>query len=106
MSSCKAGIIAQNIRLAPAVGQQADHEFEGKPCPADDRLAGEDLRVECDARVLRPSYPAAWFMQSPTALGSVRIEGSPRSRSWRQRSCVESDQSAEPSRSGSAKPSI
>ena len=58
----EAGIIAQNIRLAPAVGQQADDEFDGKPRPADDRLAGEDLRVEHDAGVFRPVYPAIRFI--------------------------------------------
>src|SRR5215468_2511078 len=47
-----AGIVGQNIALAPTVGHQADHELDGKPGAADHGFAGENVRIECNARML------------------------------------------------------
>src|SRR5215813_6048845 len=45
-------VIGQNIAFAPTVGHQADHELDRKPGAVDDGLAGEHVRIECNARML------------------------------------------------------
>src|SRR2546423_1023749 len=44
-----ARIIAQDVNLLPPVRHQANHKINRKARPADDRLAGEDIRIEHDA---------------------------------------------------------
>src|ERR1700730_16912656 len=46
------GIVGEDIGFAPSLGHQADDEFHREPRPAHDGLAGQDLRIERDARGL------------------------------------------------------
>src|ERR1700726_325491 len=43
------GVIRHDVGFLPSVGHQSDHEFDRKPGPADDRLAGQHGRVERNA---------------------------------------------------------
>ena len=47
-----AGTVPQNIRLAPFISHQADHEFDRKARPADDRFAGQHFGNERNAGML------------------------------------------------------
>ncbi len=44
-----AGIVLQNIGLAPAICEKADDKVDGKPGSHDNGLTGENIRVERDA---------------------------------------------------------
>src|SRR5713226_7960295 len=43
------GVIRHDVGFLPSVGHQSDHEFDRKPGPADDGLAGQHGRVERNA---------------------------------------------------------
>jgi hypothetical protein len=46
------GIVVEDFGLAPAIGYQADDEFDGQPSAPDNRFAVENRRVERNARML------------------------------------------------------
>jgi len=47
------GIICENVRFAPSLGHQADHEFDRQAGAPNNRLPSQYLRVKRDARRLR-----------------------------------------------------
>lgn len=44
----KAGVVAEDVRLRPALGKQADDEFHREARAADNRLSGKHRRVNHD----------------------------------------------------------
>src|SRR5712692_2036549 len=48
-----AWVVRQNFGFVPAIGHQPNHEFDGKPSVADDRLSQQHFRIERDTWVLR-----------------------------------------------------
>ena len=57
-------VVAKDIGLAPSVGHKADHEFNRKPRPADDRFASEHAGGERNARMLRHRRSATPFSEA------------------------------------------
>ncbi len=52
-------VIPEDVDFAPPVRHQADHEFDGQPCPADDWLPSEHVGDERNAGMLRPGLLVA-----------------------------------------------
>src|SRR4051794_3833904 len=51
MSNCR--VVDQDVRFAPSVSQQSYHELHRQACTPNDRLAGQDVWIEDNGRVLR-----------------------------------------------------
>jgi hypothetical protein len=70
----QAGIIRENVGFIPTIGHQADDEFNGQPRAANDRLSGQDGRVEYDMIVRRRhslSYQTAMLAPILLCRGSL-----------------------------------
>jgi len=52
----EARVAGHDLLRRPALSEESDNVLNGNSCPSDDRLAGQNLRIENDPTVAPPHY--------------------------------------------------